>query len=188
MAAPLPTLLLLAAGQSRRFGAPKLLADLAGRPVLAHTLAAARAAGLPWKLVLRPGDTELARWVDRPEQCIVATDAALGLGHSIAAGVTATAASPGWLILPADMPWVSPALLQAVAAAMAAQPDAIIAPVWQGQRGHPVGFPARLLTALQALHGDEGGRQLLRRFGFQAIAGEPGCLRDVDVPEDLSPP
>ena len=79
----------------------------AGRPVLEHTLAAVRASGLPWHL----------EDAGHP-----------GMGDSIAAAVRATADAAGWLILPADLPLVQPATLQAVARALvgpaqAAQPQ-----------------------------------------------------------------
>ena len=49
--------LVLAAGRSRRFGpGDKLLADLEGTPVLAHTLAAVSAAGFDQTLVVTGQD------------------------------------------------------------------------------------------------------------------------------------
>ncbi|MFO1431924.1 MAG: NTP transferase domain-containing protein [Candidatus Competibacteraceae bacterium] len=37
----------------------------------------------------------------------------------------------------------------------------IAAPVWNGRRGHPVGFGRQCYPALVALRGDTGARELL---------------------------
>ncbi|MBU1359268.1 MAG: NTP transferase domain-containing protein, partial [Gammaproteobacteria bacterium] len=96
-AAPrLPTVIVLASGRGERFRAAggvgsKLKALLAGRTVLEHTLASARASGLDWHL----------EDAGHP-----------GMGDSIAAAVRATAGAAGWLILPGDLPLVQPSTLR----------------------------------------------------------------------------
>jgi molybdenum cofactor cytidylyltransferase len=95
-----PTVIVLASGRGERFiasGGPthKLQALLEGQTVLAHTLAAVRASGLPWHL----------------------EDAGhAGMGDSISAAVRATSGAQGWLILPGDLPLVEAQTLRAVAA------------------------------------------------------------------------
>ena len=98
----LPTVIVLASGRGERFRASggtqhKLSALLGGRPVLARTLEAVRASGLPWHL----------------------EDAGhAGMGDSIAAGVRSTPNDVGWLILPADLPLIQSATLVQVAQAL----------------------------------------------------------------------
>jgi molybdenum cofactor cytidylyltransferase len=84
------------------------------------------------------------------------------------------------------MPYVDGSTLHALAAALAAGAD-IAAPVVAGRRGNPVGFGAVHLDALLALRGDAGARRLLRMFPVTEVAVcDPGILRDIDIPEDLS--
>lgn len=164
----MPVVVVLAAGRGERFLAAggqghKLSAPLGGKTVLDHTLLAVEASGLPWHLV------------DEPTQ---------GMGWSIAAGVRATSDAGGWLILPGDLPLVSPATIRNVASALA---DAVVVvPGYRGQRGHPVGFGAVCRDHLLALDGDAGARRVAEKFPRLDLPVEdPGCILDIDRPADL---
>lgn len=171
---PLPTVIVLASGRGERFRAAggsghKLQAALAGATVLDHTLAAVRASGLPWHL----------EDVGHP-----------GMGDSIAAAVRATPGAAGWLILPADLPLVQPATLQAVASALAWSVQAA-QPHYRGQRGHPVGFAAGCFDALSLLSGNQGAAPVLRalreaRQVADIEVDDIGIVTDIDTPEELA--
>lgn len=108
----------------------------------------------------------------------------VGMGHSIAAGVSASGDSDGWLIVPADMPLLRPDTLRAVAAALSNDPVAYAQ--YRGRQGHPVGFSAELFSELVDLHGDEGARRIMARYPSQAVdVDDPGVLLDVDTVADL---
>lgn len=164
-----PVVLVLASGRGERFAASggqvhKLKALLAGKPVLQHTLDAVRASGLPWHL----------EDAGHP-----------GMGDSIAAAVRATVHAPGWLILPGDLPLVQPATLLAVAQALARH--AVVVPVYEGRRGHPVGFAARCGPALQDLNGNQGAAPVVAAYGaMELIADDIGAVTDIDTLDDLA--
>lgn len=167
-----PVVLVLASGRGDRFAASggtmhKLAAPLAGTPVLEHTLEAVRKSGLPWHL-------ERA--------------AHPGMGDTIAAAVRAThemAAGAGWLILPGDLPLVRAATLRAIAAALIGCD--VVVPVFQGRRGHPVGFSARCGDALAGLSDDVGARGVVERFGATLLeVDDEGCVMDVDTRDALA--
>ena len=164
-----PVVLVLASGRGERFTASggqgsKLQALLAGQPVLAHTLAAVRASGLPFHLE----DT------GHP-----------GMGDSIAAAVRATADAGGWLVLPGDLPLVRPESLRAVAQALATHD--VVLPCHRGVRGHPVGFAARHGTALQALQGAEGAAGVVNQGTvFRLELDDEGIVTDIDTLADLA--
>jgi molybdenum cofactor cytidylyltransferase len=184
-----PCALLLAAGAARRFGADKLSVRLLdGTPVGVAAARSLLAAGCETLAVVRDAQTgitpELARLGVRLALC---PEAHLGMGHSLACGVQASADADGWLVALADMPWVQPASIAAVAAALAAGAH-IAAPQYAGRRGHPVGFAAGFRAQLLALGGDQGARGLLRAHADRIVTidvDDPGVLRDVDLPADL---
>jgi len=109
----------------------------------------------------------------------------LGMGHSIAVGVSARPQATGWLVLPADMPLVRPTTLQAVARQLAQHP--VVYAQFKGRRGHPVGFSAELYSELVTLDGDEGARRLVARYPAHGLElNDPGVLLDVDTQDDLN--
>jgi len=166
---PQPTVLVLASGRGERFAASggtvhKLQALLAGKPVLEHTLDAVRASGLPWHL----------EDAGHP-----------GMGDSIAAAVRATRDAAGWLILPADLPLIRAETLLQVAAAL--QTHDVVVPVYQGSRGHPVGFAAACGPALLDLNGNQGAAAVVRTHeAIELIVNDIGCVTDIDTLDDLA--
>lgn len=164
-----PTVIILASGRGERFLASggsthKLQAQLAGKSVLQHTLDAVRASGLPWHL----------EDAGHP-----------GMGDSIAAAVRATSQATGWLILPADLPLVQSDTLRAVAAALNGHEVAV--PIFEGQRGHPVGFSVRCRDALLNLSGNKGAAPVIRAYqAIELIVTDPGCVMDIDTVDDLA--
>jgi len=108
----------------------------------------------------------------------------LGMGYSIAAGVSATGDAEGWVILPGDMPNIQPSSILAVSAALRDQPVSYAQ--YKGQRGHPVGFGAELFSELAELQGDEGARRLVARYPSVGVeVNDPGVLADIDTLDDL---
>lgn len=168
----LPTVVVLASGRGERFAASggrvhKLQALLGGQKIIDCTLAAVRASGLPFHV-------EVA---GHP-----------GMGDSIAAAVRATQCAAGWLILPADLPLISPATLQAVAQALAqlGEGQTAIYPEYAGQRGHPVAFARSCLPDLLKLQGNMGAASvLIAQAATKLIVNDAGCVVDIDTLADL---
>ncbi|HEX8740458.1 MAG TPA: nucleotidyltransferase family protein [Casimicrobiaceae bacterium] len=189
--------ILLAAGRGSRFGADKLMAVLpaafgdiaAGTPIgvaaginlhraITDTLAVVRAD--------RPAFAALLR--DHGLHTVACPDADRGMGATLACGVTASRDADGWVVALADMPWIRPKTIGAIVAALASGAD-IAAPVFGGRRGHPVGFARRHLDALAASSGDAGARAIVEVHQDELTlidVDDPGVVRDVDVPHDLS--
>lgn len=182
---------LLAAGRATRFGGAKLTSRLpdGGEPVGVRACRNLLAV-LPRTIaVVRPGDAELADALRALGALVIdCPDADRGMGASLACGVAAARGADGYVVALADMPWVAPATTRAVAAALAAGAP-VAAPWHAGRRGHPVGFGRACEAALLALGGDEGARQVFaarERDAVRIDVDDPGCLADVDRPEDLA--
>jgi len=180
--------LLLAAGKGQRFGADKRLALCEGRPLLQVVVERIRGAHLPLLVCLKPDDSLCEQLLNRlgVEYCYC-PEARHGIGHTLAQGI---GRAPDWdatLVALADMPWISSDTWRQIAEE--AGPDRIVAPVHAGQRGHPVAFGKRFYPQLEALAGDEGAREVLRRNdeALHLISSpDAGVLRDVDRPKDLA--
>lgn len=186
--------LILAAGASRRFGTDKRQARLpSGETLLEATLSVLCPADPLPLLVLRPGETAPAPFQDQV-RVIPSPRWDQGQGHSLAAGASAwdPAAAPWLLIALGDMPYLQRETLTALEhacaeAQVAPGPMPLIAPSYQGQRGHPVAVPARLRPAALALTGDQGLKALFASEPVKLLPSQdPGVCRDVDRPEDLT--
>jgi molybdenum cofactor cytidylyltransferase len=136
--------LLLAAGASRRFGADKRTHKLlSGDSLLQATTQKYVDCFEDVVVVLRPSDAELERALTerfhgRPLRVVTAAQAHLGMGHSLAAGITAAGDWDYAFVALADMPFVETATLRQLDALMASSGHAtIIAPVFEGRPGHP---------------------------------------------------
>ena len=186
--------LLLAAGSSRRFGeGNKLLADLAGRPLIHWTAAAfveSRASELLVVTGPDPEGVEMAL-AGLPVRFVHNPDHLAGMGGSVAAGVRALGADcTGVLICPADMPGITMTLVNALIAAFEADGSRrIIRPVLpDGHPGHPVLWPRRHFQKLIELRGPVGGRALLSDLANEVdeISWQDSAVAlDIDTPADL---
>jgi len=183
---------LLAAGFSRRFGSDKRRHTLAdGTSLLIASLRLYAAAFAEVLVVLRPEDETLTTMAAADARAgharvILAPDAALGMGHSLARGAAAAAGWDYLFVALGDMAWVRPATLATLRNTMESSTgDRIVQPCYRGTPGHPVGFAGRHQTALTALHGDEGARRVVRSAGDEVIrldVDDPGILQDLDEP------
>ena len=195
-----PAVVVLAAGRGMRFQGPghKLEqrlepnADANADTMLSRTLRHAMATQMRVVVVttqaLAPAVLSLVAARDvvvLPELNSKGALSPVGMGHSIAAGVSATGDAEGWLIVPADMPLLRTASMLAVADALEQYPVAYAQ--YRGRQGHPVGFSAELYSELVDLQGDEGARRIVARYPSQAVdLDDPGVLVDVDTVEDLT--
>ena len=179
----------LAAGASRRFGSPKQLVRIDGRPLL-HTAVANAVAvgGHAVTVVLGSGAANLAPLLRHsPASVLVNRDWAEGIGSSLrTAATTLSGACDGLLVMLADQVAVTADDLRRLAGAWRTRSDSIVAATYAGTVGVPAIFPRWSFPALIALRGDEGARLLLRRYTDRVLRlPMANAELDIDTPEDL---
>src|SRR5690606_32041350 len=136
--------LLLAAGSSLRFGkGNKLLADVAGRPLICWTAAAIVASRISELVVVTGPEPESIRaaLAGLPARFVHNPDHLAGMGGSVAVGVRALGANcTGVVICPGDMPAITPELVDALIGAFEETGcHRIVRPVMpDGRPGNPV--------------------------------------------------
>jgi molybdenum cofactor cytidylyltransferase len=185
--------IVLAAGESRRFGSPKLIVDVGGEPMLNRAIRCLLDGGVCDVVVVVSAPIDLGRVPllgDRRVRSVTNPDAARGMFSSIQAGCAAAEGSGPLLILPGDMPFVRSGTVAAVLAAYAASRQ-IVSPRFAGKRGHPIALPPALRSEI--LRADPGTslNVLLTPHENQRVyvdVDDGGILRDVDRPADLARP
>ncbi len=187
---------ILAAGLSTRAGeGTKLLFPVEGEAMVARVAATAAAAGLEPVVVVTGHESAAVEAAVAHRGVVVARnpDPARGLASSLVRGVEALPErARGVVVLLGDMPWVAPATVRRLVAAF--RPDrghSVCVPRHHGRRGNPVLWGAEHFPAIRRLTGDAGAGRLLEGRPH-AVAwvdvDDPGVLRDVDHPDDLSRP
>ena len=181
------TILIPAAGSSSRMrGADKLLELINNEPLLRRIAHAALTVTPDVIVTLRVNDPDRSTALQGlPVRILTVPDAASGMAASLRAGAL-HAKTDALMILPADMPDLTAADLQTMAAAQAQTPGTILrATDASGTPGHPVILPAALYSELAELQGDQGAREILTRHKVHLIP-LPGthATTDLDTPED----
>lgn len=181
--------ILLAAGLSKRFGEKnKLLQPLLdGTPVAIAAAQKLQRITERTLVVLQSNSSELVDNIQSLDvEIVICPQASKGMGNSIACGVQASADSIGWIIALADMPFIQLQTIETVYHALR-KGKPIVAPVYQGRRGHPVGFHQQFYSILNQLQGDIGARHLLENQSIYTFVCEDiGIHQDIDYPEDIS--
>jgi len=184
--------LVLAAGQSKRMGAPKLTMPWAeGRTVVGCVVAALRGGGVGRILVVVGAERAAVEAALAGEAVETVVNERFAEGEmllSIQVGLRAMPVqAQAAMIVPGDLPAIQPETVAAVADAWRADPTRLCAPVHGGRRGHPVVIPRRLWTEVLALREGESMRSFLRRYEAEIVrvdVPDPGIHKDIDTPED----
>jgi molybdenum cofactor cytidylyltransferase len=184
---PFVTGLVLAAGGSKRLGAPKQLLPYNGRTMLDHVLDTARKSGFDQLVCVIGGSAgDIRARVDLSDATVVVNDHfGEGCSSSIAAALATVDPRTDVLILMlGDQPGVTPETVKTLLAGRANSPLAACA--YEDGRGHPLAFARTTFEDLKALHGDKGVWKLLDRAGDAVVdVPVPGLIpRDVDTEED----
>lgn len=171
-------------------GRPKLVLPVDGVPMLRRVVDAALHSRCRETVVVLGAHQEVyrpllagaaVRLVENPEF-------AHGLATSIRAGVAALAPeSRAVVILLADQPRITSAVIDRLIDAYVTEGKRIVASAYGGVVGVPVLFDSALYLELLILEGDAGARSVIERYPQHgvAITLEDGW-QDVDTPEDLA--
>ncbi len=182
--------IILAAGESNRFGSTKQLAQWDGLTLVSRAVRLAESVcgdrsvlvvGNDWQKVLAACGPQLGFFVRNEGY-------ASGIASSISCGVGSAAhTADAVLLLMADQPLITAQHLDALIALWRATPEDIVVSEYAGVQGPPVIFPARCFESLNQLEGDQGARSVLSdgSFSVSGIGFEAAAI-DIDTPEDLA--
>jgi molybdenum cofactor cytidylyltransferase len=189
----------LAAGASSRFGSPKALAQLDGRPVLEHVLDAIREAGVEDIIVVLGHAAEAIEegidWLDErrvrnPDPRFLSSSLQVGLAavEDLADGQDDDRPIRAALVALGDQPRTRPAVIRALIAAARSTDCPIVAPRYADGGGpNPLLIRADAFDLADEANGDRGlGPLLAERPELVLEVAVEGGNADVDTPADLA--
>lgn len=176
---------ILAAGRSSRLGRPKQLLDLAGEPLLRHTVRNALGSRLDEVVVVLGAK---AAEIDGAvgylgQRTVVNPSYELGQSTSMRLGLESISdGADAILFLLGDQPGVRPSLIDALIARFDDSRSPIVQARYQGRPGNPVLIARSLAPELASVEGDEGARSIVARHRSDISFVD---LPNVSVPLDV---
>ncbi len=188
--APEYSIIVLAAGESTRFGENKMLYRIDGVPVIRRVVLAA-INGLAETIVVLGHEAERVREALQglDVRTVLNPQYREGMSSSVKVGVRAASATRGILVLPGDVAFMTPELVKLVIEEHRKTGALIVLPTYNGRGGHPILFDIRLRDEL--LNISEAGRGLKEVVNrhlqdvYRIETGTPRILLDIDYREDL---
>lgn len=183
--------IILAAGESKRFGQPKQLLDWRERPFILSVIQTALEAGLSPIIVVTGAHAEQIEDVIKSQEITIVRNREWPRGQStsIRVGIQALPAETGSAIfLLADQPQITTPILHSLIETHAREPFPIVAPLIQSERrANPVLFDRITFNDLLAIEGDVGGRAIFSKHRVEYLPWhDESLLLDVDEPEDYA--
>jgi molybdenum cofactor cytidylyltransferase len=183
--------LILAAGKSERMGCPKSFLEYRGGTFLSVLYGTLKASPLMAVRVVFGcrADEFVARAGLPPEEVVLNPNYETGMLSSVQAGLGSLEnLSPDAVMLfPVDQPAVSVKLIERMIQAFRESGKAVVLPVHDGRRGHPVLFGRSVFAELMCAPHEVGARAVVRAEPARVLeleAGDESVLLDVDTPAD----
>jgi CTP:molybdopterin cytidylyltransferase MocA len=180
---------ILSGGASSRMGSPKALLPYRGRPFLEHLLEVTTHPKIGVRRVVLGAHAEpIARAIAlKQEEVVVNWDWEKGQLSSILAALrTLPAGTDGLLLCLIDHPLISVDLVGGLIRKFYETRPAIVVPVYEGQRGHPVIFSSALYGELEQAPPEVGARSVVWAHKLETTVydtTEQGCVLNLNDPD-----
>lgn len=187
---PLLQGLVLAAGESSRFGSPKQLVEVGGVPLVRRTVLLAQGVCEgPVVVVVGAASGRVVQCLQGLHVRIAANPRwAEGLAGSLRAGLVAIEADRrGVMVLPCDLPRLCHKDLARLVSAWGRRAELPAAARFEGVLGIPAILPTGLLPHIDLAAADQGARNFLRRADVEVTAVPmAAAARDIDKPDGIA--
>lgn len=184
--------LLLAAGESRRMGKPKLLLPFGQKTIVEHIVDNILQSKADKILVVLGSHREeiFSKILDRPVLPVVNHRYKQGMLSSIQTGFEAlpkdTAAA---LVCLGDQPLIPHTVIDRLIASYERTQKGIVLPVYKKKRGHPILIDIKYKQEVLNLSPDTGLKALVHNHPQdvqEVVVDTPHILKDIDKPEDYA--
>ena len=185
-------LILLAAGNSRRFGSNKLLYFIDEKPMFMYGLQVMK------ELLLEDLDRELYvvtrfepiieaveemkadPFLQNRTHLVLSPESALGISYTIRAGLVDGEIQPDYyLFMVADQPFIKTETVERLIKETLNQRKIAGCVTWEGVPGNPVIFSKQLKKELSELQEDQGGKRVLKKYMNEICKISASCEEEL---------
>jgi molybdenum cofactor cytidylyltransferase len=185
--------IVLAAGMSRRMGSPKALLPIDGKPMLACVLDMLDAAKVSPIVVVTGAAAEQLRPVLEGRDVQVAHNPDYEQGEMLSSIKTGLLALPrnidATLIVLCDQPGVKSSTITILAAAWSQRRPRVLAPTYQGKRGHPIVLSMTGVDEIISLPPAATLKSYTSAYASEMVelsVDDAAVVRDIDTPADYA--
>jgi molybdenum cofactor cytidylyltransferase len=184
--------IILAAGESKRMGFPKMLLTFNGKSMLENVISNVKKSGVENTMVV------LGAYSESLKDMVVRASVQYCLNDNYKDGMLSSVKC-GFRNLPSDFdtvlvfqgdqPMITPEVVSSVIEAYRLSGKGIVIPVYKKKRGHPVLIDKKYRNEIDKLDAREGLRSLAYQFSDDVLEVETkvsGILRDFDTFEDYN--
>ena len=182
--------IILAAGASTRMKKQKMLLPYKGKTIVATVISnTISALNKNLVVVLGANRLEISKEISNFQLKIIENQRySEGMLSSVLCGLEALPdETEAFLVVLGDQPQIGSDVTFKVIDAYKNSGKAIVIPVFEKRRGHPVLINFKYKTEIQGLNPEKGLRALMEKFAddiFEVECGSPEILRDIDTPQD----
>jgi molybdenum cofactor cytidylyltransferase len=184
--------IILAAGESKRMGLPKMLLKFDGITMIEKVMNNVKMSDIPNAIVvLGSGGEEIKALVEKSSfRHCYNENFKEGMLSSVKCGFRNLPGNfAAALVFQGDQPFISPPVIHSLINAYLSSGKGIVIPVYSNKRGHPLLVDCKYRNNIELLDPQKGLRELAQYFSDDVLevpSDEPGILRDFDTYDDYT--
>jgi molybdenum cofactor cytidylyltransferase len=184
--------IVLAGGESRRMGTPKMLLPFRGSTMLGRVIDNVTASRIDHTLVVLGVEKDRIGELlnKRPVRVCYNANYIEGMLSSVKCGIKHLPENcRAFLVFQGDQPLILPSTTDKLIDAYLESGKGIMMPVYNNRKGHPLLIDSRFIANVEQLDNNHGLRALAEKMPGEVSAidvDDPGILRDFDTPEDYN--
>jgi molybdenum cofactor cytidylyltransferase len=178
---------ILAAGESKRMGTPKMLLPFNGSTMIESVTGNVTGSNVDKTLIVLGAEKESILHLAGIQSVAYCYNDNYkeGMLSSVKCGFrNVPRGTRAVMVFQGDQPLITPHVINSVIQAYLSSDKGIVIPVYNNRRGHPVLIDNRYRDEIEKLHSDKGLRSLAFKYPddvLEVITDEPGILRDFDT-------